>query len=60
MFRDITPLLGDAEGFRQTIAALIDAAPSRTVSKVVGVEARGFISGGSSCRRTWRWFCACA
>ena len=26
-----------------TVAALIDAAPSRTVSKVVGVEARGFI-----------------
>lgn len=43
MFRDITPLLGDAEGFRQTIAALIDASPSRTASKVVGVEARGFI-----------------
>jgi len=43
MFRDITPLLGNAEGFRQTIAALIDVAPSRTVSKVVGVEARGFI-----------------
>ena len=43
MFRDITPLLGDAEGFRQTIAALIDAAPNRMVSKVIGVEARGFI-----------------
>ncbi len=43
MFRDITPLLGDAESFRQTIAALIDASPSRTVTKVVGVEARGFI-----------------
>ena len=43
MFRDITPLLGNAEGFRQAIAALIDAAPSRTVTKVVGVEARGFI-----------------
>ena len=43
MFRDITPLLGNAEGFRQTIAALIDAAPSRSVTKVVGVEARGFI-----------------
>ena len=43
MFRDITPLLGNAEGFRQTIAALIDASPSRTVTKVVGVEARGFI-----------------
>ena len=43
MFRDITPLLGNADGFRQTIAALIHAAPSRTVSKVVGVEARGFI-----------------
>ena len=43
MFRDITPLLGDPEGFRQTIAALIDASPSRTATKVVGVEARGFI-----------------
>ena len=43
MFRDITPLLGDAEGFHQTIAALIDASPSRTATKVVGVEARGFI-----------------
>jgi len=43
MFRDITPLLGDADGFRQTIAALIDASPSRTATKVVGVEARGFI-----------------
>ena len=43
MFRDITPLLGDSEGFRQTIAALIDASPSRTATKVVGVEARGFI-----------------
>lgn len=43
LFRDITPLLGDANGFHQTIAALIDVAPSHTVSKVVGVEARGFI-----------------
>jgi adenine phosphoribosyltransferase len=43
LFRDITPLLGDAEGFRQTIGALIDASPSRTATKVVGVEARGFI-----------------
>jgi adenine phosphoribosyltransferase len=43
MFRDITPLLGDANGFRQTIAALIDSAPNRSASKVVGVEARGFI-----------------
>ena len=56
MFRDITPLLGDAEGFRQTIAALIDAAPSRTVSKVVGVEARGFILAAPVAEELGAWF----
>jgi adenine phosphoribosyltransferase len=42
-FRDITPLLGDAEAFRRAVDEL--AAPFRELSidRVVGVEARGFI-----------------
>ena len=45
MFKDITPLLADAEGFRAVVEAL--AAPFRDsgVTKVVGSEARGFMIG---------------
>lgn len=43
MFRDLTPLLGDAEAFRLTVDALADHFAGRRVDKVVGVEARGFI-----------------
>jgi adenine phosphoribosyltransferase len=45
LFKDITPLLADAEAFAKVIAAL--CAPWRDhlpkVDKVVGIEARGFI-----------------
>ena len=43
VFRDLTPLLGDAEALRFAIDALSDAFAGRRVDKVVGVEARGFI-----------------
>jgi adenine phosphoribosyltransferase len=43
LFRDITPLLGDAEAFRFTVDSLADAFAGRRVDKVVGIEARGFI-----------------
>ena len=43
VFRDLTPLLGDAEALRFAIDALADAFAGRRVDKVVGVEARGFI-----------------
>ena len=45
MFKDITPLLADAECFRAVVEAL--AAPFRDsgVTKVVGSEARGFMIG---------------
>jgi adenine phosphoribosyltransferase len=45
IFRDITPLLADPEGFSTAIADL--AAPFRDagVTKVVGAEARGFMVG---------------
>lgn len=43
VFRDLTPLLGDAEALRVTVDALADAFAGRPVDKVVGIEARGFI-----------------
>ncbi|HEX7733119.1 MAG TPA: adenine phosphoribosyltransferase, partial [Rhodanobacter sp.] len=47
LFRDITPLLADAAGFADCIAAL--AAPWRGagVQAVCGIEARGFIFGAA-------------
>jgi adenine phosphoribosyltransferase len=47
LFRDITPLLADAGGFADCIAAL--AAPWRDagVQVVCGIEARGFIFGSA-------------
>jgi adenine phosphoribosyltransferase len=41
LFKDITPLLADADAFVALVAAL--AAGNEGVDKVVGIEARGFI-----------------
>ncbi|HVF75038.1 MAG TPA: adenine phosphoribosyltransferase [Acidimicrobiales bacterium] len=43
VFKDITPLLGDAEAFQATVDELADAFAESQVDKVLGVEARGFI-----------------
>jgi adenine phosphoribosyltransferase len=43
VFKDLTPLLSDVEAFRFTVDALADRVAERSVEKVVGVEARGFI-----------------
>jgi adenine phosphoribosyltransferase len=46
MFRDITPLLGDADAFAGTVEALARVHgpdPERPVHLVAGIEARGFI-----------------
>lgn len=45
VFKDITPLLGDAQRFRQALDLM--AAPHRDcgLTAVVGIEARGFILG---------------
>ena len=45
LFRDITPLLADANAFASVIEAL--AAPARGADVVVGVEARGFLLGAA-------------
>ncbi|MCA1691958.1 MAG: adenine phosphoribosyltransferase [Acidimicrobiales bacterium] len=43
VFKDITPLLADAEALRLTVDTIADHFSQRPVHKVVGVEARGFI-----------------
>lgn len=43
LFKDITPLLGDARAFAQVIGELAGFGKGRRVTKVVGIESRGFI-----------------
>jgi adenine phosphoribosyltransferase len=47
LFRDITTLLGDADGFRLAVDTLADRYRGRGISRVAGIEARGFILGGA-------------
>ncbi len=42
-FKDITPLLANADVFRETIDALKERYEGKRVDLVVGIEARGFI-----------------
>jgi adenine phosphoribosyltransferase len=46
-FRDITTLLSDARAFRRAIDELVQPYAGSKVSKVAGIEARGFILGGA-------------
>jgi adenine phosphoribosyltransferase len=45
MFRDITTLLKDAEGFKLTIDHLHERYQSEDIDVIAGIEARGFILG---------------
>ena len=47
MFRDVTTLLGDAQGFKAAIAQMAEPWRTRPVDAVAGIEARGFIIGGA-------------
>lgn len=47
MFRDVTTLLGDAQGFKATIAQMAEPYRTQPVDAVAGIEARGFILGGA-------------
>ena len=44
VFKDITTLLRDPEGFGEVIDRIADHFAGRGVTKVVGAEARGFMS----------------
>lgn len=47
MFRDITTMLGDARAFRRSVDELTQPFTGLKVSKIAGIEARGFILGGA-------------
>jgi len=47
VFKDLTPLLADADAFRYTVDALVDRASGLGVDAIVGIEARGFIFGAA-------------
>lgn len=46
-FRDITTLLGDAYGLRESVKRLADLLRGVDAQKIAGIEARGFIVGGA-------------
>lgn len=48
LFKDITPLLGDAQAFRHAVDAIVDPHRSHKITHVVCVEARGFIFGSAA------------
>lgn len=43
LFKDIVPVLGDADGLGAVVAALAELALRNEVTKVAGIEARGFL-----------------
>jgi adenine phosphoribosyltransferase len=43
LFKDITPLLGQADAFAAVVDALVEQHAPGSIDKVVGIEARGFI-----------------
>ena len=47
VFRDVTTLFADAEGFRMAIGQLLAPYQGERIDKVIGLEARGFILGGA-------------
>src|ERR1700721_4574640 len=47
LFRDITPVLADAELFHQVINVLAEKTVSFGAEKVVGIDARGFLFGAA-------------
>ncbi|MEW6744358.1 MAG: adenine phosphoribosyltransferase [Planctomycetota bacterium] len=47
VFKDITPLLGNADGFRATVTALAERARPLAPDMIVAIESRGFIFGAA-------------
>ena len=44
-FKDITPLLQDPERVREAVTSFAKSLEGKTIHKVVGIEARGFLFG---------------
>ena len=47
VFKDITPILADGALFKKAIDAFVQSCSGRDVSKVVGIDARGFLFGAA-------------
>ncbi len=47
MFRDITTLLQHPAGFRRTVDEMVHPFAGSSITRVAGIEARGFILGGA-------------
>ena len=47
VFKDITTLLKDNKGFEATLDKLYKLCKNKGITKVIGVESRGFIFGGA-------------
>ena len=45
MFKDITPLLNDAQARKKCLDLLVAAVSNQRIDKVIGVESRGFFFG---------------
>ena len=51
VFKDIMPLIGDADGLRTVVDLLAEWSRPRSPDIVLGAEARGYITGGAlACR----------
>jgi adenine phosphoribosyltransferase len=47
LFRDVTTLMGDAQGFKAAVEGLAAPYTGNQIDAVAGIEARGFILGGA-------------
>lgn len=47
MFRDVTTLMKDPDGFKLTIDTLVDRYKDMDIDVIVGIEARGFVLGAA-------------
>jgi adenine phosphoribosyltransferase len=47
IFKDITPILRDAELFRHSIDLFLERCRSKNIDKIVGIDARGFLFGSA-------------
>ncbi|MCP5062340.1 MAG: adenine phosphoribosyltransferase [Ignavibacteriae bacterium] len=47
IFKDITTLLKDKVGFEETLTQLYNISKNKGITKVIGIESRGFIYGGA-------------
>jgi adenine phosphoribosyltransferase len=47
VFKDVMPLLADGDALRETVDLLAEWAAERSPDIVLGVEARGYITGGA-------------